>query len=439
MATSRRVLHAAVACAAVVAFALLFSYLCRSRRPPPRRFVIGNNVVTVEKLRLKGSAPVRGLVEAFDAAPPPVPPLPAALRPQSESAVGGAPSVAGVSPTTPPDPAALTPAGAAGAVGRQALPSGTVDALEPSSDGPGAVANPDVCTLANKQVWTFPDNRACADTQRRVFADASNRACLAASRSAFVASDPGRRCTLEDRSFYDGSAPQKLRTELALLDARRREIAEALKIDLDAGVKVGCSRNDDCNVLNWDVQGRRNVCQVDNTCYCHSGSGALCQHPSNFKDTRSMSPEEKQRFRTQNDLSRFTVRDYYNWLMLFKDDVQALSDDHVSNLKRFLNGDTVTKAMIPRMRESPPPSAAQQLAALWNVGAVRAPGDGVDVLLADGGPFMPYNYNDFQDFAPPRDTLDARLVNLDVEKKVDAVELARQLTPRSDRLLTGKA
>lgn len=66
-----------------------------------------------------------------------------------------------------------------------------------------------------------------------------------------------------------------------------------------------------------------------------------------------MSLLEKQRFRMQNDLSKFTVRDYWNWLMLYTDDITSLSDDHVANLKRFLAGDTITKSMIPRMRESP--------------------------------------------------------------------------------------
>lgn len=446
----------------------------RAMSPNSKTYKLGNRVITVEKLPGRALRNRCSLVEAFDSSTPtpqsppqspdvtsPAPPAsPAATQaptvpsPSASSLSASSPSapapgppkmsesstqVASVSLVTPSVPAvlpALFPAGPAGAIGNSSLPTGQLETLLGKSSrdsGPGPVTTPFVCKSADKLVWFDNSNKRCAEDQRKLYSDPTNKVCLANGKCVYVSSDT-RVCNLEDRSFYDGTAPQKLRTELEILEARRREIAQKLNIDLDVGVKLGCTRDDDCNVLNWDVQGKKNVCRSDNTCYCQSGSGVLCQHPSNYKDTRDMSAEEKQRFKAQNDLSKFTVRDYFNWLMLYKDDIKNLSDDHVANLKRFLAGDSVTKSMIPKMRESPPPSAQEYLSRLWTLGKVKPD----NVELEAGGPFMPYNWNSFSDFAPPKDIANLRIINVDVERKQNAEELAYKLTPKSDRLLTGK-
>ena len=465
--------------------------LSERKKQAVKTFTIGNNLITVQKLTKNkvSKAQKVNLIEAFDAVASPSPAsatataaspassLPAAVSTLSTSLMspsvpavasqlttsgpivsqpvsatssqlalpgpavikqagpGFAPSVSLVSPSTPTDKSAVTPADTVGAIGVVAKPVAVPEALgQPSlKSGAAQVINPFVCKLSDKSIWYDPTNKFCLQKDKRLYFDPANKVCPVDGKSMFVSSD-NRKCNLADRSFYDGTAPQKLRTELEVLEARRREIAQKLNINLDAGVKIGCTNDADCNVLNRDVQGRQNICKSDNTCFCQNGgSGVLCQHPSNFKDTKDMSLQEKQRFRMQNDLSKFTVKDYWNWLMLYTDDVTSLSDDHIANLKRFLAGDTITKAMIPRMRESPPPSAQENLQRLWSVGKVKPD----NVVIDAGGPFMPYNYNSFDDFSPPND-INMKVINVDIEKKQNAMQLADQLTPKSDRLLTGK-
>ena len=47
-----------------------------------------------------------------------------------------------------------------------------------------------------------------------------------------------------------------------------------------------------------------------------------------------MTKEQRKRFKNKNDLSNMTIQDYKNWLKLYKNDFQTLTEDHIINLKK---------------------------------------------------------------------------------------------------------
>ena len=117
-------------------------------------------------------------------------------------------------------------------------------------------------------------------------------------------------------------------------------------------VLVGCTKDEDCNVVNGDG---KNVCKSDGTCSCiGGGSGTFCHYgPTAYRDPKDMTPSELRRFKAKFR-SNFTLQDYKNWLMLYKNDVENLRAHHRKNLRVLLQGGNLTPKDVP-IHARPPP------------------------------------------------------------------------------------
>lgn len=189
---------------------------------------------------------------------------------------------------------------------------------------------------------------------------------------------------------------------------------------------VGCTKDADCNIVNGDG---RNVCKADGSCYCLSGSGPFCQYgPTNYKDPKDMTEQEIEGFKYKYR-NNFTLQDYKNWLMLYKDDPQHLRDHHRDNLKILLRGGTLTDRDIPSIRVKPPMDPADYFQKMYEGGkiSVHFPEESAT------GAMLPANYNKFDEFLPPEKTQSQWITGqVDLYKtplKDDARELNYYLRP----------
>lgn len=179
-------------------------------------------------------------------------------------------------------------------------------------------------------------------------------------------------------------------TALETLTGKKRDISQPPKTKK----VIGCTKDSDCNIVNGDG---KNVCKSDGTCHCLSGSGLFCQYgPTNYKDPKDMTPEELDRFKYKYR-NNFTLQDYKNWLMLYKDDAQHLRHHHRENLKILLRGGQLTERDLPAIRIKPPMDPADYFQKMYEGGkiSVHFPEESAT------GAMLGYNYSDFGDFIPP--------------------------------------
>lgn len=158
--------------------------------------------------------------------------------------------------------------------------------------------------------------------------------------------------------------------------------------------KIGCKSDEDCNIVNGSGL---NVCKSDGTCHCLSGSGTFCQYgPTNYKDPKSMTDQEKRIFKYQYR-NNFTLQDYKNWLLLYKDDAQHLRENHRDNLAKLLRGDTLFVQDMPNIRIIPPMDPADYFGKMYEGGkiSVHFPEEG------ETGAMLPYNYGKYSEFISP--------------------------------------
>jgi hypothetical protein len=164
-------------------------------------------------------------------------------------------------------------------------------------------------------------------------------------------------------------------------------------MNLDSN-KIGCKTDNDCNIVNGNGL---NVCKSDGTCHCLSGSGTFCQYgPTNYKDPKSMTDEERRIFKYQYR-NNFTLQDYKNWLLLYKDDSQHLRENHRDNLAKLLRGDTLYVQDMPNIRIIPPMDPADYFGKMYEGGkiSVHFPEEG------ETGAMLPYNYGKYSEFISP--------------------------------------
>ena len=187
--------------------------------------------------------------------------------------------------------------------------------------------------------------------------------------------------------------------------------------------KMGCETDQDCNTIQWN-DDRKNICRVDHTCACESGSGPFCTVPARYKDPSVMTNAERDRFKNQQDLSSFTPRDYANWLLLYKNCQEELTRDHLKNLQLLLSGASLPSE-IPRKKESPPESVKQYLD-LLDAGKALAIRD----VNLDSGVYLPSNFTAYEDFIPPKELKNTGMANADVLKQQDLADLSSKIAPQ---------
>jgi len=189
-------------------------------------------------------------------------------------------------------------------------------------------------------------------------------------------------------------------------------------------VLVGCRTNADCNVVHG---GGKNVCQSDGTCSCvGGGSGLFCHYgPVNYRDPKDMTPDELRRFKAKFR-DNFTLQDYKNWLLLYKNDPENLRDQHRRNLRLLLQGVNLTPKDVPHMRIRPPTNASDFFQKMYQ-------GGNIAVQFPDNdSPYVGANFGEFDDFVPPENIANSWItgvVNTYKEGKDDAVALDWYLLP----------
>jgi hypothetical protein len=162
------------------------------------------------------------------------------------------------------------------------------------------------------------------------------------------------------------------------------------------GKQIKCSKDSDCNIINGNGL---NVCKEDGTCHCLSGSGMFCHYgPTNYKDTKDMTEPELERFKYKYR-NNFTLQDYKNWLMVYKEDPHHLRLHHRENLKILVRGGQITDKDIPQVRIKPPMDASDYFQKMYEGGkiSVHFPEN------SSTGAMVGSNYNKFSDFIPPEE------------------------------------
>ena len=164
--------------------------------------------------------------------------------------------------------------------------------------------------------------------------------------------------------------------------------------DSVGGYQVGCSSNNDCNVIYG--QGR-NKCMSNHQCYCAEGSGRFCHYgPTYYMDPKDMTEDQIRKFKTKAKFNHMTLQDYMNWLSLFEDEPDVLPQRHLDNLRKMQKGIRLTVDNIPRERIPPPLTARQYFENIAALDGQMMPQD-----LDTGGIEIPSNYMAYSQFVTP--------------------------------------
>ena len=359
--------------------------------PDSRFYVVGDKVVGVRDLKIKKNKSKKGIEGFVDAPSTSVPTVTTASLTESAT------NTTAVAPVPTPSTQTIPPV--------LPLPQPTGVALSPPAQPVAVILAPSVS-----------DSSVVAAADKASFVDANRKSCNDKDKFSFTAINRNG-CRDGERIKYDKNSPEHLRMELELLEMRRAEISNKLDINFNNGHRIGCTSDADCNVINNG--STKNICRVNNTCDCKEGNGPFCQHPANYKDPNTMSDSERQRFKKQNDLSQFTTTDYTNWLLLYKDTPKDLTLDHSRNLQRVLSGDGIKVTDIPRVRASPPPNAPDQYFKL-----LEGHPQNISFVNSDtAGPYLASNYTSYDQFIPPQDLTNYRVINPDEVYKKSAVDV----------------
>jgi hypothetical protein len=139
-----------------------------------------------------------------------------------------------------------------------------------------------------------------------------------------------------------------------------------------------------------------------------------------------MTPDEVRKFKIKFR-SNFTLQDYKNWLLLYKEDQDNLRQQHRKNLRVLLQGGQLTPKDIPSIRIRPPTDAADYFQRMYKDGNIA-----VQFPDSSNGPFVPSNYGKFDSFVPPENVASSWItgqVNLYKEGRDDARALDWYLRP----------
>jgi len=113
-----------------------------------------------------------------------------------------------------------------------------------------------------------------------------------------------------------------------------------------------------------------------------------------YKNPEEMTVTQKYKFKTKAKFNNMTIKDYTNWLQLYRDDVENLSKHNRKNLKNFLKGQTLNVIDIPKDELIAPPTASSNYEKLTGISQKQEKiHHDTDVQAA--------NYDDFEQFMPP--------------------------------------
>ena len=119
--------------------------------------------------------------------------------------------------------------------------------------------------------------------------------------------------------------------------------------------------------------------------------------PTNYLDPKDMTNEERISYKNTYP-SNMTLQDYVNWLLLYKNEQQYLSLEHVKNLKKILRGEILVYSagiLPPPTKISPPLTSSDYFDNLYiNKNVISNP----QIGSIHNEQMMAANYNDYGDF-----------------------------------------
>lgn len=187
-----------------------------------------------------------------------------------------------------------------------------------------------------------------------------------------------------------------------------------------------CANDSDCNNVHGDGT---NICKKDGTCHCILGDGVLCHlGKMNYKHPSKMTKEEQGLFK-QAYRSNFTLQDYQNWLLMYKNDSHNLRSHHRVNLYKIMVGKKLTD--LPVLRVKQPVTTDEYFKKMYKNGKIS-------VQFKSGnetGGLLEYNTRDYSNHLTPPADLDKALIidDLDLTKidKDNVNELNYYIRPMS--------
>ena len=173
------------------------------------------------------------------------------------------------------------------------------------------------------------------------------------------------------------------------------DVNEQEQLDETQDKQPSCRTDADCNIVYGDGE---NVCKSDGSCHCVTGVGLFCHEgTTNYKDPRDMSREELDTFK-EAYRSDYTVQDYRNWLLLYKDDPRNLREHHRTILRKLLRGGQITYKDLPRVLHVPPVEPHDYFKKMYNNGKISIQ---FPEAKSETGAFLGHNYGNYTDFIPP--------------------------------------
>lgn len=126
-----------------------------------------------------------------------------------------------------------------------------------------------------------------------------------------------------------------------------------------------------------------------------AGVGGLCQYgPTNYAYPPDMSPTDRQVFKSTYP-DNMTLQDYINWLWLYDETPDNLTEDHRKNFEALKRGMVLSYSDMPSSKNSPPLNSQQYFDKLYDLsGKVnwRLP------LNMDTNGLLGYNFTDYSEF-----------------------------------------
>lgn len=237
---------------------------------------------------------------------------------------------------------------------------------------------------------------------------------------------------LQEEAPDSGMLPRMTQEEKEEDERMEKELMKLKdKVKKDEGGSRVCENDADCNEFYGDGA---NICKSNGRCHCIKGSGSLCQHgPTNYMDPKDMTKEQRNRFENMEDLTKMTVQDYKNWLRLFKNKPNDLSESHFINYQKLKRGDNLRVIDIPKANITPPRKVHSYFAKLWETG--YAYGVNEDKMKDK---ILSYNYSDYEEYIPPKKLKDVKILNPDLIYKRDPVAVNNFLMPRDSSVETEK-
>ena len=147
--------------------------------------------------------------------------------------------------------------------------------------------------------------------------------------------------------------------------------------------------------------------------------------PGNYKHPSDMTLSQRHKFRRYAKFTKMNSSDYYNWLMLYRDQPQALELDQRQMLRRVLAGYKLTESDVPRDKPPRiPVSAKQQFDQAFPDHPTQLPMPETtksDILAA--------NYEQYDQFIAPKSLRHLEMVNQDQIKKKYGQEFLDWIRP----------